>query len=386
MPSICRRQFLLAAPTATAGLAGCTTSRERVSDLVRSPPERRVDAGWRPEPGTWAERDYGPSKRRHNPHSTPPRTVPVVDWQHTFDAPLDDGGFIVVDDTVYVATRRRLSAVDVADGRTRWQRSIDGPAGLKYIGRRLYQLNWNLRESELVARSLGGNERWRTTIPGQIRAIHEQNGYVFVVGRNLYWTLHADTGEIIRERDKWVRNMASVGDALYAAFSGILVRYEIDGRALQERWQTKVGYPTESGQPVVVKDLIYVPQYTNRDKGDVLISGPSGEKQHRIELDQSPLSVTITESGEGAVVSPMNGDELLAVRPNGDRRWTADVRGRSSAISANGMVFAGSPLVALDETSGERLWKLDVDGIAQLATADSTLYVAKYDRLMAIRE
>jgi outer membrane protein assembly factor BamB len=335
----------------------------------------------------WAERDYGPSKRRHNPHSTPPRTEPVVDWQHAFDAPLDDGWFIVADDTVYVATRRQLLALDTADGRTRWKRRIDGPAGLKYVDGRLYQLNWRLRESDLVARSLSGDERWRTTIPSQLRGLHEQNGYVFVAGRDRYWTLHADTGTIVRARDDWVRNMAFDGDALYAAFSGTLVRYEIEGRTLQAQWQTKVDYPTQSGQPVVAEDVIYVPQYNpGRNTGGVLVSGTAGENQHRISLQRSPRRVTMTEDGTGVVVTLTKGQGLRAIQPDGDQQWTADVRGRSSAIAANGAVFAGDPLIALDDKSGEQLWTLDVDGVAQLAAAESTLYVAQYDRLIAFRE
>lgn len=208
--------------------------------------------------------------------------------------------------------------------------------------------------------------------------------------RDRYWTLHADTGEVVRERDDWVRNVASAGDALYAAFSGILVRYEVDGRVLAERWRTQRDYPIESAQPVVGENLIYVPQYAPAsDGGGVLVAEPSGEDRNEIELDHSPLHITLTEDGPVVVPSATNGAGLgpRAIRPDGGQRWTADVRRHTSAISASGTVYAGNPLVALDSESGERLWEQDVvGGAVRLAAADSTLYVATHDRIVALRE
>ena len=195
-----RRQVLAVTSTAVVGLAGCTTARERVGDVRRNPPARRVVPNWRPDEGTWVEREYGPQKRRYNPHATPPRTEPSIDWKQDLDEALGDGWLVVADDTVYLATRHRVWALDTIDGALRWDHRIDGPAGLKYVDGRLYQLNWNLYEPDLVARSPDGDEQWRTTVPQHIRDVHEQNGYVFVAGRDRYWALHADTGGVVRER------------------------------------------------------------------------------------------------------------------------------------------------------------------------------------------
>ena len=383
-----RRRILLLTSSATVGLAGCTTARERVGDIRRSPPERRVAPDWRPEQGMWAERDYGPQKCRHNPHSTAPRTEPSIDWQRDLDEALSDGWLVVADDTVYLATRHRLWALDANDGELRWEHHIDGSAGLKYIDGRLYQLNWDLQAPELVARSPDGDEQWRTTVSQQIRGVHEQNGYVFVAGRNRYWVLHADTGQIVRERDDWVRNMASAGDSLYAASSGILVRYDVDGRTLEERWRAQSEYPTESGQPVIIEDQICDLQYQpSADDGDVVLYSSAGEKRHRIDLDYRPYRLTVTENGLIVSPSATSDGPLLAIQSDGSQRWTADVSGHASAIAANETVYAGYPLVALDVESGERLWKQDSIRPVQLAATDSTLYAVTGDsRLVALRE
>lgn len=381
-----RREMLMVASAASIGLAGCTTVQDRIGDLRRSPPERRIASDWRPGTGTWAEREYGPAKRRQNPHASPPRTEPTVDWHHDIDTAHPDGGLVVADDMVYLTTQRRLLAVDAADGRIQWEHRIAGPAGLKFVDGRLYQLNWALQAPDLVARSPGGEERWRTTVPDQLRGVHEQDGYVFVAGRDRYWTLHADSGEIVRERDEWTRNMASAGDGVYAAFSGILVRYEVAGRTLEERWRAQSQSPTESTHPVVAGDLIYVLQYqpTVAD-GEVLVYDSAGQRRHRIDLGYRPRYLTVTE--DGPVIVPSDRGTLRAIRPGGSHRWTANVDGRAGAIATDDTIYAGNPLVALDDESGERLWKQErIDGILHLAAVDSTLYVATHDRLLALRE
>lgn len=388
MATMRRRQVLSLTSAAAVVLAGCTTARERVGDVLRSPPERRVDPDWRPEPGTWAEQEYGPQKRRYNPHATPPRTEPTIDWERHLDEPLIDGCLIVAEDTVYLTTRHRLWALDASDGTIRWKQAIDGPAGLKYVDGRIYQLRWRLRESELVARSPGGDEQWRTTVPQYGRGVHEQNGYVFVAGRNRYWTLHADTGEIVRERDDWVRNLASADGSVYAAFSGILVRYEVDGSTLEERWRVKSSYPTESDHPLIMEDRVYELQYQpTTDAGGVAVYSTGGERRDRIELDFRPFRLTGTE--HGLVVSPNTRSDgpLLGIPSDGSERWTADVSGYASAIAANGTVYAGSPLVALDAESGGRLWEQNSIRPVQLAAADSTLYaVSGGSRIVAFRD
>ncbi len=388
MPSTTRRRLLTATSAATVGLAGCTTDLGWLVDSDRDSPERRVDPDWRPDPGTWAERHYGPAKRRNSPHATPPRTEPEVDWRRDLDASLGDGSLIVVDETVYVATERRLLALDATDGATRWERDVAGPSGLKYVDGRLYQWDWSLREPDLVARSPDGAERWRTTVPEYVRGVHERDGYVFVAGRDRYWALHADTGDIVAERESWVRNVASDGDRLYAAFSGILVGYDADGRTLDERWRIRSDRPIESAQPVVGEELIYSPLYDPGRGGGVLVSDLSGETEYELELGFGPLHLTLTEAGPVVVPSATNDAGLVALGPDGRQRWTADVSGNAVGIAADGTVYAGTPVVAVDAGTGDRLWERDVagvGGVGRLAAAGSTLYAATDDRVLALR-
>ncbi|OIB56292.1 PQQ-binding-like beta-propeller repeat protein [Natrialba sp. SSL1] len=390
-----RRPFLVAASATTVGLAGCTSAQERLGDVRRSAPERRVEADWQPGPGTWAEDDYGPANRRYNPHATPPRTEPEIDWRYDLEDPLGDGSLVVANGTVYVTTQDRLVALDAADGTRQWDYDLDSAARLKYVDGRLYQLHWGLQESTLVARSPTGDEQWRATVPDQLTGVHEQRGYVFVAGRNRYWTLHADTGDIVRERELWVRNLASANGILYAAFSDLLASYEADGRTLTERWRVQTKPAAEAGPPTIADEQLYVPQYhPPADAATIIVSTVDGETQHSIELEYGSVAITAAESGP--IVSPVatSGAALLALEPDGSRRWSAEVSGAAGAIVADGTVYAGYPLTAMDADSGDRLWEWgggrdgdDAVGTARFAVADSTLYASTADNhIVALRE
>ena len=392
---ITRRQAVAGGAVTLGATAGCTAIGERVGDLRRDTPTRRVAPDWRPGPGTWAERAYGPTNRRYNPHATPPRSRPTVAWRYEFDASLGDGHLVAVDGTVYAATERRLLALDAADGAVQWTHGIGGPDGLKYVDGRLYQVDYDLQEPDLVARSPDGDESWRTTLPDKIRGVHERNGYVFVASRDRYRTLHADTGELVRERDAWVRNMASTRDSVYAAFSDHLVRYTVEGRTLEERWQVQEDTPAEAVHPVVTDEWIYVPRVSGGDEGELAVYGHDGEHGARHELGQSPRGLTVP-SGGPVVVSTASVPGVHAMQRDGPRRWTVDVDGSATAIAADGTVYAGDPLVAVDAESGERLWQrrdvpTDADTgpgstpVAYLAATDSTLFVASDDAIAALR-
>jgi outer membrane protein assembly factor BamB len=296
---------------------------------------------------------------------------------------------------VYAATERRLLALDAADGAVQWTRIIGGPDGLKYVDGRLYQVDYDLQGPDLVARSPAGGESWRTTLPDKIRGVHERDGYVFVAGRDRYWTLHADTGEVVRERDEWVRNMATTRDSVYAAFSDHLVRYTVEGRTLAERWQVQEDTPAQAVQPVVTDEWIYVPRFSGGDRGELTVYWHDGEHRARYELDQSPRGLTVPSRGP-VVVSTARVPGVHAMQPDGTRRWTVDVDGRASAIAADGTVYAANPLVAVDAESGDRLWQrrdvpTDADtgpgstSVTDLAATDSTLFVASDDAIAALR-
>lgn len=391
-----RRRALAGGAVMVGATAGCTAIRERVGDRRRATPTRRVAPDWRPGPGTWAERAYGPTNRRYNPHATPPRSQPTVAWRYEFDASLGDGHPVIVNGTVYAATERRLLALDAADGAVQWTRDIGGPAGLKYVDGRLYQVDYDLQEPDLVARGPDGDVSWRTTLPDKIRGVHERDGYVFVAGRDRYWTLHADTGEVVRERDTRVRNMASTRDSVYAAFSDHLVRYTVEGRTLEERWRVQDDILTEVVHPVVTDEWIYVPRFKpGGDEGELAVYGHDGEHRGRLDLNQSPRGLTVP-SHDLVVVSTARVPGVHAMQRDGTRRWTVDVDGSARAIAADGTVYAGNPLVAIDAESGDRLWQrravltdTDTDPgsthVADLAATDSTLFAASDDAIAALR-
>ncbi|WP_267640011.1 outer membrane protein assembly factor BamB family protein [Haloarchaeobius amylolyticus] len=387
MSSPNRRRFLLGAGSvASVGLAGCTGVRERLGDLRRESPDRRVAPDWRPGPGTWAERGHGPANTKHSPHATPPREEPAIAWRHDLDGSYD-GDIVVADGRVFLATDTHLLALDATDGTLRWEHPLDAPCQLKYVDGRLYQLNWDTPESDVVAWASDGTERWRTTLPGQLRDVHEQDGYVFVTARDRYWTLHADTGAVVRARDQWVRYVASAGDAVYATYGGSLVRYDVDGRTLAQRWRARSDAVGTHGRPVVVGERVYVPRQDFSGDGEGVVAyDPAGEKRLGVTFDEGPPHLTWT--GDGLLLEPTTTGDwsgLLALAPDGSRRWRTDAVGGATPIAADGTVFTGFPLTALDAQTGDRLWELDLGGPRRFAAAGSTLYVGTREAVFALR-
>jgi outer membrane protein assembly factor BamB len=112
--------------------------------MFRAAPDRRVDPGCRPGPGTWAQDGYGPANTGFNPHASPPQATPTARWNHRFPEPLDE--LCVADGTVYCATRGRLVALsasplvacDASSGDRLWERAVAPDAPLAVAEDTLY--------------------------------------------------------------------------------------------------------------------------------------------------------------------------------------------------------------------------------------------------------
>jgi len=414
MPSMRRRSVLMSVAVGSVTFAGCSTARERVGDVLRESPERVVDPDWTPKPGEWAGPGYDATNSGHNPRAGPPQERPQIEW----DYDLEDWtrSLAVADGTVFVSTDAEVVALNVEDGTVRWRNEVDDTRGLWYVDGRLYELRPRKenRSGELWARSLDGEEIWHTDVDGSrsIRLLHEQGGYVYLCGIGAYWTLHADTGEIVRERDSTLDIVVSDDEHLYASGGGLLTEYEATGRTLEEGWQAQI---TRSGDLVLRDDGIY---HVNRSAN----TWGTGSVDPELAVTRYDRNGTETEtftipfygahlaSDDAGIVmgatTKLHEDGLidasiLAWDTDGDMRWEYDLpTGITSPIVADGTVYTctgenAQPMtvLALDSDTGDRQWEWSWDGearghgdIVKMATADATLYVGDGSRVIALRE
>lgn len=433
MPST-RRSFLATAGCATVALAGCTAI-QNPGDSTLSSPDRQVDPDWEPAPGSWPQRSYGPGNRRYNPHATPPRSEPSVDWRHSLGTPAE--WLVVAEETVYVASSSEVVALNASTGDVRWEQSVEDSRGLQYVDGRLYEVNWQAADAtgELWARSPDGDQLWHAEFDDPISALHEQSGYVYVGSPNTYRTLHADSGEVLGEHDRGLNRIGSVGESLYASTGGWLVEFGATGETLEEGWRTEMGRVVE---PVIDGDTMYI---SRRGRGvtaseddasrDLSLYGLDGDDQSEEDDEPSPSSLDITfydldgtrqdvatieymgayiTAGGGGVVAAATtrtyeggllDAAIVAIDEDSDTQWeyptpngnTAPVVGDETVYTATGESGDTITLLALDRETGDRLWDWADAGTAGAGTGDpvemaataDTLYVGGPEEVLALR-
>lgn len=394
MPST-RRRFLAATGAATATLAGCTSVvRSPLGDTFRSVPDRRVDPGWRPGPGTWAQDGYGPANTGFNPHASPPRAPPTVRWEHRFPEPPDD--LCVAEGVVYCATRDQLVALDAATGAVRWERAADA-SGLKYIDGRLYF--WNTEEA-FVALATDGTELWRTEIEAEaLKDYYEQDGYVYVGTFSGHRVLHTDSGAVVRSRDAEWEFLASGPGRLYTtrgSAPGTPVTYDVADAGVDERW--RVDIDCDVGRPAVGSEQVYYtvePDYTADCSGSDRLEAydTAGKSRWAVTFDADLWYPAVADEQVFVPMAAADGEPggLTCFGTDGEQQWTHETSGGlKRATVANGTVYAvptrGStaPLIACESSSGDRLWERAVAPDAAIAAAENTLYVGTGARLVAL--
>ena len=154
------------------------------------------------------------------------------------------------------------------------------------------------------------------------------------------------------------------GDTVYVADGEGRVQAlaAADGKT---RWEVELDLPV-SGGPGVGSGLVLL----GTSDGEVIaLAAENGEQRWRTQVSSEVLSVPAAEQGT-VVVHTMDGKLFGLEATNGNERWRYErevpvltLRGSSSPVIANGVVYAGlagGKLVALRIDNGAQLWDVDV--------------------------
>ncbi len=162
-----------------------------------------------------------------------------------------------------------------------------------------------------------------------------------------------------------------------------------------EQWRTKPGGPLR-GAPTIANELLYVLSQDNQLYALKQVDGKQSWNQQGSIESQGVFGVAAPASSQGTVVAGFSSGELGAYRyENGTTLWQ-DALSRSSIttsvssladIDANpvidrGVVFAlgqGGRMVALELTSGQRMWEQNFAGLSTPWVAGEWVFIVTDD-------
>jgi outer membrane protein assembly factor BamB len=261
------------------------------------------------------------------------------------------------------------------------------------------------------------SQAWKVTIPGSNK--QERLASSPVVSDNKLFvmdvdgTVHAfaaDTGarlwEVSTVKDKENKS-ARFGGGVSAeaghvyATNGLGDTVALDASNGTELWRAHPGGPLR-GAPTIANGQIYVVSQDNQlfalgaEKGDVLWTASASLES------QGVFGVAAPAAAQGTIVAGFSSGELNAYRyENGTSLW-GDVLSRSSISTSvstlsdidaepvidQGRVYAvgqGGRMVAMEITSGNRMWEQNIAGISTPWVAGEWLFVVSDDaRLLCI--
>lgn len=388
-----RRSYLTGTATlglaCLGGLAGCSTY---MTDGDDETPSRQVASDWRPESGAWSRlSSYGPHGNRYNPHASPPRTEPEVDWStagHEGFRTPQRFAVAIADGTWYGRTESELYALDLTDGSERWVEPQPSQGTLTYIDGRLYN---SMAETE-EALTLDGETEWQIDDPSSV--IGEMEGHVYTsTEAGLAWH-HADTGDRLGSLETDSNPVAVVDGTIYGFMPDGLYAYERERGTVSQQWRAPIEGPYElRGNRLVVADgALFVrvdasPLETRLEKYSL-----DGERVATETWDHHKLDdIVVVDGVEYRNVTELDpdGDGFVAshlTATGGDTEWTRTFDSPAlEPVVANGALYVGvgEDLLSLDATSGETLWTLENMG-GRLAIVKDTLY-ALTDQFYALR-
>ena len=193
----------------------------------------------------------------------------------------------------------------------------------------------------------------------------------------------------------------SVGEGRLFATNGLgdVVAFSVADGA--EVWRAKPGGPLR-GAPTVANEQVYVVSQDNQLFALSQTDGTVVWTQAGSVESQGVFGVAAPASAQGTVVAGFSSGELNAYRYENGRSLWADSLSRTSAttsvssladIDAEPVIDAGRAyavgqggrMVALEVTSGQRLWEQNLAGISTPAVAGEWLFVVTDDaRLLCV--
>jgi len=385
--SVSRRDALaLVGAGSLSAVAGCSSLPW--SSKGHAPPERRVPADWHPEPGEWPIRDYDYARTAHSPFASPPRDDPATAWTYEPDG-SGVYSLVVADGSVFVRTDTKLVAL-TTDGDRRWEESRTATGQLQFVDGRLY----DVETDSVTALRPDGSEEWSATLETGRHTLLERDGWVYLLSGDRIVRLHADTGAVVDETSTRASGPSTAGGPVYTG-RHTMTAYDVRDGEFQQRWEASPDAAYERyGLSAVENGRLYRPEWTNAGSNDrdgrlSVYDTTDGSRLGGFPLEHTPRRpatdgerVYVSTSTVTASTLGQDG-RLVALSLDADREW--DFSPDASLLRpvvANDAVYVApyhnhdAPLVAFDASTGDELWRRDVDAVSELAVAGETLYVA----------
>nr|WP_277505883.1 PQQ-binding-like beta-propeller repeat protein [Haladaptatus sp. DYSN1] len=314
---------------------------------------------------------------------------------------------VVSQDAVFARTRAELVAIDKETGQERWRKQRDGWGYVSYMEGRVYDVS----RDTVIALDGDGAEQWSISIKKFHHArLIEHEGWVYVLARNRFACVHADSGEILVETaldDDDMSHYFPVTDG-HRIFAGDskLFGYEVVDNRFEKRWESQMAPQRLYGFMATDNGLLFRAGFStlvsDATRGRLSIhdveDGSLRAEQTFETVPRSPAVVDgIVFVSTSTVSSDNIGDDgkLVALSSEGELLWEYTPEASlQPPVVANDTLYTGpfanreAPLIAFDATSGEELWREDPDtlqGSVELAIAGDMLYVADGTRVRALR-
>nr|WP_247729601.1 PQQ-binding-like beta-propeller repeat protein [Halovivax limisalsi] len=308
---------------------------------------------------------YDAAGTGHNPAGSGPADDAAVRWEQSangavFGSPTP----ILVDGTLITAGGGSFAAFDAETGEKRFERSVSYSSAPAWVGSDIY------RTGTLAV-----------TGPEGVFGLNAGGGYDLAgwsVGAERWHAPRLDSaGGLFGAATG--RAPVAVGGTVIAAVPGTRRFVALDGDSGRIEWRHEVG---DTGgdpllRPVVRDGVAYLASWPN-DLHAVEVE--SGDSLWEVELDADEI-LSPTATSEGIVVPDWNA--VLLVDPeDGHTRWTYDYDGNAtdwSAAVANDTVFLTDGdgfLHAIDLASGDEVWSTETSRQSAPVVADGVVYIS----------
>lgn len=335
-----------ASPSATATQSRTGTETETQTQQPHSPTETPLDPATPPSSveGDWTHRLYDAGQTGFTPNGRGPAEQPgLVFSMYPATEPSTP---VIAEETVYVGSTDRVSAIDAITGEPRWQRELD--AGGNRVG------SLTVAGSLLVA-GVGTNAV----------GLNREDG-------STEWStaVGANASPVVGDRSVYVRD----GNTLVS----------LTRETGTERWRRTIDDAEYLNRPAPVGDTVYLSNAASAGKVRALTTA-DGSTRWTASAGSHPTAVTVTD--DRVYAGGYYGKVTCLASSDGEQRWASNAGPPVGRILAGpGRVYAqgsgGDVAIACLETGGTKCWTRP-SGFPIAATAD-TLFVADERQLLAV--